>query len=321
MVAVPPFAVYRFLVGDWLMAAVEAVILLAMVLVCGYALRSGHTRTPSRIMAFVYSGGALAAVALLGPLATYWLYPVVVANFFLLGTRASLAMNAIIVVGLLFLARGAMPPLVLATAFATLGLVAGFAFIFAYQTDDQRRRLQRQATRDALTGAENRRALSRAMALTAERAKRHGGCNVLLVLDLDHFKTVNDRYGHEAGDRLLVQLARLIGQRTRKLDRLFRYGGEEFVLLLPDTSLQQAELVANALRELVQDQLIGPGGAVTASFGCAELIPGEGSEAWFRRADAALYEAKRRGRNRVCLAPGGESAVRRATPPKRHTGH
>jgi diguanylate cyclase (GGDEF)-like protein len=153
---------------------------------------------------------------------------------------------------------------------------------------------------DPLTGVGNRRRLEESMAKEISRAERTGGKLCAVMADLDHFKRVNDVHGHESGDKLLVALGALLRQQMRPTDIVTRYGGEEFVLLLPHTDLEHALATAERIRTALACYLIEPlHNPVTASFGVAELATGEQGDALLRRADKALYQAKQSGRNRV----------------------
>lgn len=167
--------------------------------------------------------------------------------------------------------------------------------------------MQRMAERDALTGLANRRRLRAAGEAEHRRARRFGHPLAALMLDLDHFKKVNDRYGHGAGDDVLREVARRIQATVREIDVPARYGGEEFAVLLPETDLATARDVAERIRLTVMDAPIhtrqGPV-AVTLSAGVAVLDRGDGDlGTLLEAADAALYQAKSAGRNRVAVAP------------------
>jgi diguanylate cyclase (GGDEF)-like protein len=120
-------------------------------------------------------------------------------------------------------------------------------------------------------------------------------------MDLDHFKQVNDRFGHHVGDQVLVAFAELIKRSSRKEDRLFRFGGEEFLLLLRDTEVNGLHTAAEHLLNRVAENLESPAGKVTVSIGGAMLRSGEHWESWLQRADECLYQAKSAGRNRVVI--------------------
>jgi diguanylate cyclase (GGDEF)-like protein len=163
--------------------------------------------------------------------------------------------------------------------------------------------LKRLAQEDPLTGIAHRGAFEDALEREVARARRHGNPLALAILDVDHFKSVNDRYGHLAGDLVLRELADLVQPLVRAEQLLARLGGEELALLLPDVPLEKAALFAEKVRHLIEahaslfhEQRI----SVTVSIGIAALEPGDLTpEALLARADARLYQAKREGRNRV----------------------
>lgn len=160
--------------------------------------------------------------------------------------------------------------------------------------------LRRLAVTDHLTGVWNRAYFEEAVAAQIARAERYGVPVSLLLLDIDHFKAINDTHGHLVGDRILIELTRLIGCHLREVDVLARWGGEEFAILMPHCGAGEALHAAEKLRVLVADQAFHEVGAVTVSIGVAELQPRESDNAWIKRADDALYAAKAGGRNRVC---------------------
>jgi diguanylate cyclase (GGDEF)-like protein len=164
------------------------------------------------------------------------------------------------------------------------------------------RALDLQARTDALTGLLNRRGFETQMAFGLAMARRSGRPLSLITVDVDHFKRVNDTYGHEAGDEVLRRLARTLEERLRGSDVIARLGGEEFVVLLPDTDLAGAQAIAQALVQAMADQQDPVVGSITVSAGVASMrgLQDNGTDI-LRRGDAALYEAKGQGRNRVCV--------------------
>ena len=163
--------------------------------------------------------------------------------------------------------------------------------------------LEMQARCDPLTGLLNRRGLEGQFDFAIALARRSGRPLSLLTVDVDHFKRVNDTHGHGAGDQVLQGLARTLQQRLRRSDVAARIGGEEFVALLPDTGLKEAQATADALRLAVAAQEYPQVGHITISLGVSALRGGDedGASALLQRADAALYQAKGEGRNRVCV--------------------
>lgn len=161
------------------------------------------------------------------------------------------------------------------------------------------------ALRDPLTGTGNRIAMDQTLIREIDMAKRHLQPLSLLMLDIDHFKRVNDSHGHGIGDEVLKGVAEAIKNQLRNVDMVFRFGGEEFLILLSNTSRDAAALVGERLRHAAQAQDYFAAGTrieLTVSLGCATLLPGESVESLLRRADNALYVAKREGRNRLAMA-------------------
>lgn len=162
--------------------------------------------------------------------------------------------------------------------------------------------LRKVAFTDSLTQVASRDRLEQRAALEILRSRQEDKPLALMVFDIDHFKKINDEFGHHVGDQALQQLARLAQQSLRPFDLLGRFGGDEFVVLLPQTNCRAALLIAERIIEQLEQVRIADTHQLTASFGVAELQPDEDYEQLFRRADRALYQAKMAGRNRACLA-------------------
>lgn len=164
----------------------------------------------------------------------------------------------------------------------------------------------RLATRDPLTDLMNRRAFSQAMTDEVARADRCGAPLSVLLLDIDHFKSINDRFGHPTGDAVIAALGAALSRSVRTCDPVARWGGEEFVVLLPNTNEDAAALVAMRIRQEIERASVEATNGVevkfTTSVGVATRCASETHEAMLERADQAMYEAKTTGRNRVCVA-------------------
>lgn len=196
---------------------------------------------------------------------------------------------------------------------ASQGLPTLFAIAFLLwvhlglvrQLHERNAELERLGSTDALTGLANRTFFFRRLEEEIARARRHGHALSVIMLDLDHFKTINDERGHLVGDTVLRQLGARIRGTLRLDDVAARYGGEEFALLLPHTRLDDAEVVARRLLEVVRSTGFGLEASlftVTASLGCASLTGSEGADQLLARADAALYASKHGGRDRLTLS-------------------
>jgi diguanylate cyclase (GGDEF)-like protein len=187
----------------------------------------------------------------------------------------------------------------------------------ATELEEKNRTLREEAQKDKLTGVCNRACFESYLEEQFRAAPREGSHLSLLFCDIDHFKKVNDTYGHPVGDRVLAQVAALLGERLRQRDIVARYGGEEFVLILPNTPAPGARIVAERIRERIASAAIpldnGAKLSVTLSIGTATLARSRDYESpatLVYAADQALYEAKRSGRNRVIEARARESSAR-----------
>jgi diguanylate cyclase (GGDEF)-like protein/hemerythrin-like metal-binding protein/PAS domain S-box-containing protein len=163
--------------------------------------------------------------------------------------------------------------------------------------------LEQLASTDVLTSAWNRRHFVEAVEGEMHRSNRYGHPLSLVLLDIDHFKRVNDTCGHAVGDRVLQELADCVRTAIRQSDSLTRWGGEEFIVLMPNTGLSSALILAERIREGIASQAFAGVGQVTASFGLAEYLPASSLEEWLERVDQAMYRAKSEGRNRVVVDP------------------
>ena len=203
-----------------------------------------------------------------------------------------------------------MPSFMSAGGVHALTLLAYVIFVlvkdFGILQDSVRRSLDEialQARTDPLTGLLNRRALTELAQRAMAHARRHGSPLSVVLIDIDHFKQINDRHGHAAGDAVLVSLARLLKSHLREDDACARLGGEEFLLLLPATRLDQALQVAEKLRQLIAGEVLAAGIRCSSSFGVCSSDGNLDFDQLLQRADTALYRAKAGGRDRVECAP------------------
>lgn len=194
------------------------------------------------------------------------------------------------------------------------GILKALAEIAAEQLE-----LRQIASQDGLTGALTRRGFFAEVERESVRASRYDRPSALIMLDVDNFRPINDRYGHGAGDAVLVAIANACMATMRKSDVFGRIGGEEFALVLPETDSGDAFEAAERIRRAVAGTIVEMGGndlRVTISCGVAPLpTPGQGAGAWLGDAEAALHEAKRLGRNRTAVAPAKPAQVAMAVEP------
>jgi diguanylate cyclase (GGDEF)-like protein len=302
LLGITPFAVMRFVQGNVKAGLVDVCILLGVSGGVIYAWLTGDTRRSGYFMAVVSSYGAVLVGTIVGDPGLFWLYPCLITTFFMTPPRAAIAIN-VSAVGLMVIIGEAFRSQVQMWSFVSTALVvSACAFVFASRNQDQRRRLEHLATVDPLTGVKNRRSMDEELDAAAASAERTGISHALVILDIDHFKRINDEFGHTVGDEVLVDLIALLEQNTRRSDQLFRFGGEEFVLLLAGVDGDGLKAVLNNLQQTLRKYLKSPGGPVTASFGVAILRHGESVGSWLSRADDALYQAKESGRDQIVFS-------------------
>jgi diguanylate cyclase (GGDEF)-like protein len=171
----------------------------------------------------------------------------------------------------------------------------------AAQLNESLRQVEHLAITDALTETYNRRKFDEAVSAEHLRAERNEDPFALIMFDIDHFKQVNDNFGHSTGDLVLKLLCRLVRGLIRQGDLLIRWGGEEFLLLLPQTGIEEAGPLAERIRLEVEQNEFTLAGRITISLGVAQFQPGDSVDSLMKRVDNSLYKAKRNGRNRVIL--------------------
>ncbi len=301
-----PFATYQLLFGDIIVSMAAYGIVIAQSLVALYLLRGGSGHIGVHLLAVSYTAGTIAVMLLTPSYGHYWLFPVVVANFYILPLRSAVTLNLIIF-------AASVPMLwwsfeIGSRYLANLTMVGVFGFVFSKQIRKQQDVLNQMAMVDVLTGVANRRALDAELQRITEE-RRYGARAALIMFDLDGFKGINDKYGHSVGDAVICRVANLVKTRIRASDQLYRYGGEEFVIVCRHQNVDEAAGLAENLREMLVRNVHPTAGLVTASFGVAEWHQGERLESWLGRADAMLYRAKHDGRNLVRIDPAPDPAL------------
>lgn len=297
IVGITPFAIARALQGEWLAAVLDTVVLAVIAGNAAYAWRTGNSALAGKLNAVVVSLACAALAGALGPAGLFWTYTIILANYMLAPRALATVCGGVLIAAGLLLA-----PFPSALALAAFGvsalLVMLYAFIFASLTEVQRKLLEGLATRDPLTGVTNRRGMEIELAEALRGHLERGEPSTLAVLDLDHFKSVNDTHGHDTGDRVILGFVERVQSVLRKRDRLYRLGGEEFVLL-PGTDHSGARAALEKIRDEVQAAPLADNVRVTTSIGAAVLEAEDDWPCWLARADAALYRAKAAGRDCV----------------------
>ena len=301
-IGVFPFAIIRFLDGDYSMALLDTAIVVGMAGLSWFLYKTHNVRVASLSLAILAVTALLITNYMKGATQVYWIYPVLVGVFFLIERREALVLSLLAIAGIAPVVHGKFESFAAVAILITIGVTCALAYAFATITRGQRDELMQQATRDPLTGAGNRRALQRKLDdAIAARMRSDIDCS-MLMLDLDHFKQVNDQHGHAKGDEILIKVTELVGLRIRATDSIFRIGGEEFVVVAENLNLENAARLAEQLRTIVEAYDLAPDSNVTISLGVAQHHDGESAEDWMSRADNALYMAKHSGRNRTSRA-------------------
>ncbi len=226
-------------------------------------------------------------------------------NFYLITFIPVFNLNKVLIGYLVRYSKDNTYPIILKSFYMNLTLsfllsaLLGF-FIYVFLKDVEKFRYLSET--DRLTGLYNKGKFNEVLQQEIQRAKRYKRPLSLIIFDIDHFKKINDTYGHKVGDEVLKELANIIKKNIRKTDFAARWGGEEFVILAPETNLEGAKKLAEKLRQAVENHKFPTVGKVTISLGVAQLEPDEKPEDFIVRADMALYKAKEGGRNRVEVA-------------------
>ncbi|HZF80138.1 MAG TPA: GGDEF domain-containing protein [Rubrivivax sp.] len=298
-----PFAIAHLLAGRWMLGST---ILLAQAILALNTLAL-HRGQPPRVafgpMAVAMIAAVLASILLQGVNGVFWAYPTLFICYFVLTRRTALVLSSLLVLLTPSVVAVSLSPSLAVRVAATLFLTLVMINVVLNVIGELQRAMLLQTITDPLTGAYNRRHLDAQLAQVVAGAGAARSVHTLLAIDIDHFKAVNDRHGHATGDKVLTATVAVLTSRKRQTDMLFRTGGEEFVLLLARTPPSDALVVAEELRQRIEQAPLLPGERITVSIGLSPHRPGLDASGWLRAADAALYEAKHKGRNCVVAAP------------------
>jgi diguanylate cyclase (GGDEF)-like protein len=234
----------------------------------------------------------------------YWIYPLLSLLPLILQLRSAMWLG--VVCGVLLLPSHLFDTntaVVIGLSMALTWLISAWLI---YAVTAQSRRLRTMADTDPLTGAYNRRFFQLQTEQALGQWQRNKRPASILLIDVDFFKRINDKFGHTAGDLVLKGLVELLTGRVRKVDTVCRYGGEEFAVLLPETDARGAVHVAEEIRALMEASQLVAADTVTISLGVCEVMDVKDTDHWVNLADGALYQAKKAGRNRVELATAAD---------------
>jgi diguanylate cyclase (GGDEF)-like protein len=294
-----PFVVLRIVQQDWPTAILNVTAVLFTSSLFLHVLLTKNTRHAKAGLAFLTILVMVATIHLKGANNVAWVYPALSTTFYLLppviAATVSLVSLSIVVVLIYESVNAVFLLTFLISAAATLA----FLYAFSSRTQKQALFLEKLATSDSLTEVGNRRSLEeKLLEITQRIGRAPEQTSSLIIFDIDHFKRINDTHGHGCGDIVLRDFAKAIESRIRATDYLYRIGGEEFVLVLENTSLFKASSLAKELTKAIEHAKWSKADlSITTSAGVAQYNGNESSYQWLERADNALYKAKQNGRN------------------------
>ena len=305
-----------FVVNNWLAGfKVYALVEFAMVCLC-IGILAIHKSTPNLTLWCSIFLCALYTVILIGIYSSSfnsgiftWLFIIPVLSYLLLGiklgtiyTSAYMATGVAILIYDLLFNIADIYPITIANIALCIAAIWALSFSYEFKRAEAVERLQQMASIDPLTGLNNRLLLDSIFDMLSQSLPEEQQSVTMLLLDLDHFKKINDQFGHDVGDKVLVEVSNLISDMRRRNDWAFRFSGEEFCMLIPNTSLQQAEKIAERLRMAIDKIAVVDGCDlnISTSIGVARW-PDDGNQLpqVYKAADARLYKAKELGRNTV----------------------
>ncbi|HPI95463.1 MAG TPA: GGDEF domain-containing protein [Gammaproteobacteria bacterium] len=298
-IGILPFAIYRMIHNDWSVAILDIIVSFFMLGIYSYVYQTDKVKNAGVVLVISALLANVISFHLKGISQVYWVYPAMMFAYFITQPLRAVLINSIM---LLFY----IPKLVVthesvstATVIITIIVTNIFAYLFASGLRKQEKKLIKLASEDYLTGAGNRRSLSNHLENLHAVLKNHDKTASIMLIDLDHFKNVNDMYGHIKGDDVLVTISNNLRTFCNECSKLFRFGGEEFLLVCQNVDIDFAFDKAEELREYIKRQNIVEGIELTISIGVAEYIKEESISDWIHRVDLALYQAKNEGRDRV----------------------
>jgi diguanylate cyclase (GGDEF)-like protein len=300
LIFLSPFAVAQFFQGH-LLLSVFSLTVITLFAINAWRCKQGKYSymltflglVPAIIIFFVYAFHSVGVISI------FWCFPAVLAFYFMLPERLAWTANIIFILIILPQAWMTLEFSLSIRLFVSITMVSIFSAIFVRVITDQQKTLERQAQIDPLTGLFNRTLLQETLEQAIAKNHHTGSAMTLIALDLDDFKLVNDTMGHSAGDMILSDIGVYLQDRIRYSDKVFRIGGEEFLIILHDTNTELGLKVAEELRVGIACLPSLPENQITVSIGVAAMKVNEDWDNWMKRCDENLYRAKSGGRNCV----------------------
>ena len=300
---IAPFIFIRAFYAEWLIALLDLFAVLSTALLFAYVYFTGKIQFARWVLSVLFIGIIVGTISIKGAQQIVWLYPAVIGMFFLLNPQQSLAIATTMVVLVGVFMWGQLSNILFVQYIFSTLVTLLFSYAFADRMFRQQTMLKELSVKDPLTGAGNRRAMEEMLLDITEQVRTLKNHNYSLILiDLDKFKTINDQFGHSVGDNILRDFTDVVNKKLSKDDHLFRFGGEEFVVISHKSDADNCFKLAEKLRESIDQHSFDQQLHVTISLGIAQYKPEETGFEWLGRADKAMYKAKEAGRNLSYIA-------------------
>jgi len=305
-VSITPFAIYRYFNTQYLVAFLEIINVGIMCVIGSYVWKTRNTKVMSLVTSVFMLSGLVAFNYILSTSILFWIYPIIMTVYFINSLKVSAILVTSTITALLPILIEEKTTVEVISIIVTLVICQLFGYLLSRKIRQQYAILQELINKDGLTGALNRRAFDERIhflhSFSLRHKKKQEAVSSLIMFDIDDFKAINDEFGHQEGDQILINLTKVLKRSIRGIDQLYRYGGEEFVVIANGADTFKATELAEKLRKILETSSISNYTKVTASFGVAELQGLESPVRWIDRADKAMYRAKRAGKNKVCIA-------------------
>ncbi len=297
-----PFTIYRFVQQDWYVAILDSIVVIGMSALFLYVYKTDDVKRASLVLILIALVANVSSFYLKGINQINWTYPAMLAAYYVMSPKKGMIVNFVMLSFYLPKLFVLLDFVSFATVIITIFITNILAYVFSSGLKNQEIILKKLASEDYLTSTGNRRSLDAAMNKLYKTLKNHDKIASIILLDLDHFKQVNDTYGHIKGDDVLVRLSELLMNFFNGKDEIFRYGGEEFLVICRNISKVKAYKLSEAFRVIVKNNIVIDKKQQTISLGVCEYIKEESIDEWIHRVDMALYQAKKQGRDRTISA-------------------
>lgn len=298
-ISITPFAIIRFYQHDITIALIDAGIAFAMLSLFVYLYRSKNIKIAKGYFAIFIIIAVLTSIAIKGESQVLWIFPSIISIYYLMPLKTARNITILLVAISLSILYSQTNLIYFVSIAITTILTSALAYVIFMSYNSQHERFKSLASIDPLTSSGNRRALDLKLAKVISSQQREPYDMCLILFDLDHFKDINDDHGHAVGDQILITLCDLIKKNTRVLDSLYRYGGDEFIIMPLNMNLEAAIILAEKIRKVIESHEFHLNIPVTVSIGVAEFKVDDTPESWIGRADKLLYKVKDAGRNKV----------------------